>query len=77
MLTPILMWSTTVGQHDAQPVVLYWGVLIFAALWLIVYTCFYQYMDFANFLTLAYANLVACKEFKYSLEDANLDERLG
>ncbi|KAI9811905.1 MAG: hypothetical protein M1827_005256 [Pycnora praestabilis] len=32
MLTPILNWSTTVRNYEAQPVVVYWGFLMFAAL---------------------------------------------
>ena len=33
--------------------------------------------EFANFHTLAYANLEACREFEYNLEDADLGERLS
>jgi hypothetical protein len=33
--------------------------------------------EFANFHTLIYANLEACREFEYNLEDANLGERLS
>lgn len=32
MLTPILNWSTTVRKHKAQSVIIWWGVLVFAAL---------------------------------------------
>ncbi|KAE8443917.1 hypothetical protein EG329_001227 [Mollisiaceae sp. DMI_Dod_QoI] len=32
MLTPILLWSTTVRKNEAQSIVVWWGVLIFAAL---------------------------------------------
>ncbi|CZR58194.1 uncharacterized protein PAC_08085 [Phialocephala subalpina] len=32
MLTPILLWSTTVRKNDAQSIVVWWGILIFAAL---------------------------------------------
>jgi len=32
MLTPILNWSVTIRKHDAQAAVVYWGILIFAAL---------------------------------------------
>ena len=31
MLTPILNWSITVRQNEARPVVVYWGLLMFAA----------------------------------------------
>ncbi|RDL29901.1 uncharacterized protein BP5553_10528 [Venustampulla echinocandica] len=31
MLTPILMWSTSVKKHQAQAVIIYWGILVFAA----------------------------------------------
>lgn len=33
--------------------------------------------EFANFHTLAYAKLEACREFEYNLEDADLGERLS
>ena len=33
--------------------------------------------EFANFHTLAYANLEACREFEYNLEDTDLGERLS
>ncbi|KAF8849396.1 hypothetical protein BDZ45DRAFT_732259 [Acephala macrosclerotiorum] len=32
MLTPILLWSTTVRKNDAQSIVVWWGILIFSAL---------------------------------------------
>lgn len=32
MLTPILNWSTMIRKHHAQPVVLYWGIIMFFAL---------------------------------------------
>ncbi|KAK2780877.1 hypothetical protein FQN52_002028 [Onygenales sp. PD_12] len=32
MLTPILKWSSTIRKHRAQAIVVYWGILIFAAL---------------------------------------------
>jgi hypothetical protein len=32
MLSPILMWSTSVRKHHAQAVIIYWGILIFSAL---------------------------------------------
>lgn len=32
MLPPILNWSTTIRENDAQPILLYWGILMFAAL---------------------------------------------
>lgn len=33
--------------------------------------------EFANFYTLAYANLEACRDCEYNLEDADLGERLS
>lgn len=32
MLAPILNWSTSVRTHESQAVIVYWGILIFAAL---------------------------------------------
>jgi hypothetical protein len=32
MLTPILNWSTTVRKHQAGAIIVYWGLLTFAAL---------------------------------------------
>jgi hypothetical protein len=32
MLTPILNWSTTVRKHQAGAIIVYWGLLMFAAL---------------------------------------------
>lgn len=32
MLTPILMWSTTVRKNRAQAVIIYWGILVYAGL---------------------------------------------
>ncbi|KAF4629371.1 hypothetical protein G7Y89_g8776 [Cudoniella acicularis] len=38
MLTPILMWSTTVREYRAQSIIIYWGILIFAGLICSLYT---------------------------------------
>lgn len=32
MVTPILLWSTTVRKFDAQAIIVWWGILIFTAL---------------------------------------------
>jgi hypothetical protein len=37
MLTPILLWSTTIRKYDAQPIVILWGGLIFSALVCLLY----------------------------------------